>query len=543
MTRRSTRPLASAGPDPSRRAAPVWLVVISAGALALAVAGCGVESAAPSAGATGSGGDGGRTVAGGERRSYAVSMRPFGERGSYPLEGSAAPIPAKLGGLLDPAQSRREALARAVEHGQRSYLDAARVALTPDGEPVVDVGVLDLARSDDPSDLAIDEEPTGPGAVQALAIDSPFEPPPPGYRACLAGAGVNDLPGRVHNRFLWCQRGTIVTAVLRWGADDLIKVGFVSLDFEAVGVGRNEDRSVRLYFRPLAVRYDGFDFISRWFDAPYIELAVQPECTQTEQYCNVGQGPVQREFLSWGANRYWSHWDLFSHDAMADPADEDKVLYHQWHWAFSASTPKVDWEVDVSGVGQDHGLRCDSASYFSWGRATYPEACIFNDVIPHLQYRIGDRRLAAVARHIRDAQDTPDSTYPIETWSNALPLDPRAKTIPGKYTGSTGDPGLHRVPVDSDIYEENGRVKDAACFSQAPYLLTGLQPRPGWRQDCDEYPFASTEEGAANPFWDFSVRAVPLSQNRSAGGVLRWYYFSDRILYYDHDRFYVEIRD
>ncbi|MFF3459665.1 hypothetical protein ACFYXH_36300 [Streptomyces sp. NPDC002730] len=47
---------------------------------------------------------------------------------------------------------------------------------------------------------------------------------------------------------------------------------------------------------------------------------------------------------------------------------------------------------------------------------------------------------------------------------------------------------------------------------------------------------AGTAEGAASWDWAFSVRAVPYSENRAAGALLTWYYFSDRILY-DQDEF------
>jgi hypothetical protein len=39
-----------------------------------------------------------------------------------------------------------------------------------------------------------------------------------------------------------------------------------------------------------------------------------------------------------------------------------------------------------------------------------------------------------------------------------------------------------------------------------------------------------------------SVRAVDARQNSSAGGLLNWFYTSDRILY-GSDKFYVEITD
>jgi hypothetical protein len=74
-----------------------------------------------------------------------------------------------------------------------------------------------------------------------------------------------------------------------------------------------------------------------------------------------------------------------------------------------------------------------------------------------------------------------------------------------------------------------------------PGLPVTDYPQSG--KDCDEYPFASTREGAnltANVFPEFSVRAVSASPNRCAGSALGRYYKDDRILYVN-DGFFVEI--
>ncbi|MBL3671629.1 hypothetical protein JL475_38365 [Streptomyces sp. M2CJ-2] len=98
----------------------------------------------------------------------------------------------------------------------------------------------------------------------------------------------------------------------------------------------------------------------------------------------------------------------------------------------------------------------------------------------------------------------------------------------------------------------NEAEKDDACAKTGNYSTTGLplalQPTLG--QDCDEFPFRSTLEGAASSKWDFSVRAVDTTQNQSAGGSLVAFYGSDRVLAWDlalptpeatNDTFYVRI--
>lgn len=151
-------------------------------------------------------------------------------------------------------------------------------------------------------------------------------------------------------------------------------------------------------------------------------------------------------------------------------------------------------------------------------------------MLPHLQYSISDPRVARVAQHIYAAQHIPDSTYPLAT----------GKKIPGMYTGDAAAPALHRTPYQGTVWKANSAEKTRACNRRPPYTTTGPPPPddPTWQGD--EYPFASTLEGAASPDWDFSVRYVPESDNTTAGTLLRQYYFSDRILY-DQDPFYVQI--
>jgi hypothetical protein len=200
-------------------------------------------------------------------------------------------------------------------------------------------------------------------------------------------------------------------------------------------------------------------------------------------------------------------------------------------------------------------LRCDSAMYFNYGNIQYPKACIFNEVIPHLTYEIASE-YRSVALHIYTAQYQPNDTYPLLV-PEGVPR-PRDKRIPGRFVaGDANQPGLHRITAElhPGDTKNNENHKNGACFKEGPnraeYFDTGLPQRPQPGEQCDEYPFASTLEGAAHPDWDFSVRAVPQRDNSVAGGLLRSYYVDDRILAWDpdldqpnaaNDRFYVQIR-
>ncbi|MFF2641761.1 NucA/NucB deoxyribonuclease domain-containing protein [Streptomyces niveus] len=121
----------------------------------------------------------------------------------------------------------------------------------------------------------------------------------------------------------------------------------------------------------------------------------------------------------------------------------------------------------------------------------------------------------------------------------------RAGRVDGAEVGE--DPGDRALDTRTGL-AGGGLDRDYA----STYNGLGLDPQPDTTLDeqCDEYPFASTLEGAGSPDWDFSVRAVPKGNNQSAGGTLLSYYNADRVLAWDaslpepdvtNDMFWVEI--
>ncbi|MFF4828885.1 NucA/NucB deoxyribonuclease domain-containing protein [Streptomyces sp. NPDC001312] len=125
-------------------------------------------------------------------------------------------------------------------------------------------------------------------------------------------------------------------------------------------------------------------------------------------------------------------------------------------------------------------------------------------------------------RHINLAQTHPELTDPKVS----------GKLIPGSIaSGKT----LSRLydKWDTAAGEQKNRntaAMDRACATIKPSNTDGL--------DCDEYPFASTWEGAGSGP-NFSVKYLDSTQNRSAGSQLGDWYTKDGILH--KDSFYVAI--
>ncbi|WP_449349597.1 NucA/NucB deoxyribonuclease domain-containing protein [Streptomyces shaanxiensis] len=167
------------------------------------------------------------------------------------------------------------------------------------------------------------------------------------------------------------------------------------------------------------------------------------------------------------------------------------------------------------------GVRMDSASYLGSNGAG-----IFDRVVPIMQdYSVTSTRNGAVAQHVRDAQSNPNSTYPPRP-------DGGAKVIPGAV--SSGVP-LTRLMSTWDAaatarYNANRSKVTSTCASLSHNA----------NEECDEYPFASTWQGAGKGDGNFSVRYVDGTQNGNAGTDLNNWYIADRTLH--NDKFYVYVK-
>jgi hypothetical protein len=345
---------------------------------------------------------------------------------------------------------------------------------------------------------------------------------------CLNAPGAAAPGGRVHNRFLWCQRMATPLVMLVDGVPE--NAGRVNA--EAVAYGRDDgNRSVEVFYRSTSVEFFGNPEVN-----PTTIFMVSIDCQDvssgpfTPPACAVEGARAAQTLATWELNHEPFRWVVTSDETAS--LNPDRVSRHRFKFNFQFET---DGRLSDTAEDAFHTIRCDSATYFTFR----PKACILDDVLPHLQYSAAPgSSVRGVAEHILKAFTVPSGTFPlpVPTGSN--------KIIPGKYTGNPSDPGLHRIVYKSPVWQANSAEKDRACNLRPPYENTGLDPQQYDRttQDCDEFPFASTAEGAASPFWDFSVLGVNRSQNRCAGAALKNFYMEDRILH-NEDTFWVEITE
>ena len=374
----------------------------------------------------------------------------------------------------------------------------------------------------------------------AAAANPPRTPPSaPGADAdeCLTSPGANSAMGRVHNRFIWCQRWTLnaVRGSAGPGVPGGIKLSEMTMTYDAVAYGRDDGRrGVTIFFKSTGLTVTPRKGYIRESSMLYQKIDCTGDATaerpSTGAGCDSSGSYIGKQLDDWDDD--WTSWTLSSDASVSQAAD--KVLLHQWQFH--------GYVVDSFGsrlsdaLAEKHTVRCDSATIFGKRRSA---ACINDDVIPHLQYSAAPgSSVAQVAGHIACAQDVTCLTYPIKE---------TAKVIPGKFLeGQRIDAiALHRVrsaKTDSPIADANRAVVRAACAKLPTDVYDTAKG-----QECDEYPFASTLEGAdcCKPpafDWDYSIKGVLKDDNRCAGNALKKYYRDDRILY-KQDGFFVRITD
>ncbi|GAA1024449.1 hypothetical protein Aple_101150 [Acrocarpospora pleiomorpha] len=152
-------------------------------------------------------------------------------------------------------------------------------------------------------------------------------------------------------------------------------------------------------------------------------------------------------------------------------------------------------------------LRCDSSPNIN----VYKGGCVVNRAIPTFKLNPNSTVVGRTANHVQKALTTPQLTDPV------LPGKQQPNSIPG---GEASNKPLHRIVSKTKIDANRDRAI-ATCLAIRAYA------KP---ESCDEYPMASTREGANYDQVHFSVEILPLDDNCKAGNMLGWFYQRNRIV-------------
>ena len=193
-----------------------------------------------------------------------------------------------------------------------------------------------------------------------------------------------------------------------------------------------------------------------------------------------------------------------------DPGIDFQTIGLTLFW--TTTNPDVTPNSLVDQVQAAVNQRCDNTlANFTVGGCVYPDFS-FNLYVLSLS----DPSVQGVAQHILDAQFGTPTTPP----------------LPDQFGVLGANNPLTRDTNPADTLAN----RNASCADFVPDPTPPGQPS----DSCDEYPFASTYQGAAfvGP-GRFSVAHVPVDQNSRAGSLLGGFYSINRII--DGDPFYAFI--
>jgi hypothetical protein len=201
-----------------------------------------------------------------------------------------------------------------------------------------------------------------------------------------------------------------------------------------------------------------------------------------------------------------------------DPANPDRLGYLDFWSTATAWVPELPGSKPGSKDSPTQKVRFDTQNYLNLNGNN---GAIFSRVKAVIHFPVNRPEWAAMAQsaaHYKFAMEHPDQTIPQVV----------GKQIPGAVDG---------LPLTRWYYNNTGANRAAAV--QACINEWGPDYSQGGTLQCDEYPFNSTQEGAARPGGNFSVQLISGPDNEAAGTWLGAWYSYDRIL--DGDAFHVDV--
>ncbi|MFD7629323.1 ricin-type beta-trefoil lectin domain protein [Streptomyces sp. NPDC059851] len=336
----------------------------------------------------------------------------------------------------------------------------------------------------------------------------------PDFAACTANPeGHNPSnSGSIKNHFEFC----------RWGYNKLTKLdgsgrveGQVIFKETEVGEGSSEKRIGTIHIKVTDLKVTG-TFIGA-------SMTMSPSATGYPGACTTRIGSastVTEPLTSWG-DKYLAY-EVIGNALSGDQTRGDKPLScnFQSNWKVDGKKASSDWYH-----APEQGMRMDSGHYLAqFGRGQ--EGTIFPRTVPWFSYDYNDPNVKQVAEHIFSAYMNPASTEPHVYADKKIPGWRGSSTKLTRNWPEFNGPGGEAEMVS----KRNESAKDKACRNM-------VKGDPTYQ--CDEFPFASTMEGAGSGH-NFSVRYVPQKANGSAGGKLAAWYARDRILHGDQFQVFVE---
>jgi hypothetical protein len=337
------------------------------------------------------------------------------------------------------------------------------------------------------------------------------------YNECRSGIQANNPFGWEKDHYHWCRTGVIEWRRTRTGVLEL------RMPVTLMALTNNGSRDVWTF-----IKFESVEYLPGSTFTPLHNFQWGSGCAGSTPTTTCTRQSGSGFFHHLGDLPGIVDSDILTTDGTSS-TEVDQKTQHALEWDGIIFQPgSLSLAVAFGKTDPAIPFRCDTAGSYMNNIAM---ACIFTDVIPFIEFSISDPGVDESAAHYWAALNDPGNTSPI---------DPN-KVIPGRYPD--GDL-LHRLfyprtidlPTGGQIIqtkELNNRVARQTCDAWFPnYNANG-----GFA--CDEFPFASTQEGAAEGSGAFSVKPIDFNDNSRSGSALGAWYARDRIL--DGDYFAVNI--
>jgi len=203
-------------------------------------------------------------------------------------------------------------------------------------------------------------------------------------------------------------------------------------------------------------------------------------------------------------------------------------------WSTDGTTPRVEDLENASRINMPlttEGLRCDVNQ-----AKKNTKGCVFSGAAPVFVLDGLRDGVPASVSHIRDAQqNSAPGGFVLKEATRAIPANINLSFLQRTRTVSI---------IDANRSEARARCADLPRLPSDPPPIDQCEPVldpdvPPVPCDCDEYPFATTLQGAASS-QPFSVRRIDRSDNRRAGAMLGEFYRKQRVI--DLESFWVQAR-
>ncbi|MFF8036254.1 NucA/NucB deoxyribonuclease domain-containing protein [Streptomyces sp. NPDC016626] len=316
--------------------------------------------------------------------------------------------------------------------------------------------------------------------------------------------------GWIKSRFESCQKRPY-DLVLR-NKEGTEAIGRLWFDMWTLGFAYDGTRRVdyTTSIENIRVQSVGTEDATKWRVGQHFRETINASNSDPNPQLTLPQTTSRDELLGvWDTSPLWT---------LTYTSPDQGALYSSGNQQRVAATVLMDVTADspnASSYSEVDAYRSSVRFDYAGPVAGKYKGAVFTEARVELSFSQSDPAVDESALHIYDAQHNPERTFP--SWP--------AKTVPGET-----EP-LHRL-VDAEEQQKNRNTSIATCNNVwGDYSGTPLQ--------CDEYPFASTKEGANKGDNRYSVRLIEGSDNEEGGRRLNSMYTLNRML--DDDPFYVKI--